>query len=156
MKIYILTSSLIHAISAVHFRLQNNFLGKIVRFLKISIKSFINIFKAFSAYIYRTNLQRHIKNVHHVLEKPPETTESQEKPITQNSKRFICELCGKVMKSRYAWNCHMQRHTGRRNYRCTLCDSRFFEGSNLRQHMKKSHKIEKFSITSENKVQDES
>lgn len=105
-----------------------------------------------AAYPYKSNLRRHIRVKHENNPRPSSTkTTSNGKP-----KKYICELCGKVMRSRYAWNCHKQRHTGKRTFQCLSCEARFFEGSNLRNHMKNKHQVTKFHITKEHKVTEQS
>ena len=73
-----------------------------------------------ASYPYQTNLRRHIRLKHEDLnDRNKQTNKTPSKPTTNEKsteKKFICELCGKVMKSRYALSCHKQRHTGKRPF----------------------------------------
>jgi len=95
-----------------------------------------------------SNLRRHIKSKH---EQSNENSKSKVTGALQSNPKptmkYICELCGKVLKSRYSWSCHKQRHTGKRPFQCKLCDAKFFEGANLRRHAKQKHKLDKIRIT---------
>ena len=99
-------------------------------------------------YSSSSNLQRHKKAKH------SDGEICKNRISTKSNKKFICELCGKVLASRYSWSCHKQRHTGKRPFQCQLCDARFFEGSNLRKHAKQKHNLDKIKISDSDKITD--
>lgn len=54
---------------------------------------------------------------------------------------FICDKCGKGIKSRDLLKSHLKCHTDYRPYKCQRCDGSFKWSSNLREHEKFVHRI---------------
>lgn len=63
-------------------------------------------------------------------------------PVTKRSRtKFICtfENCGKECENKWSFLDHNRHHTGFRPYVCNVCNKRFTQRGNLRQH-KQIHK----------------
>ncbi|XP_056155725.1 zinc finger protein 436-like [Lampris incognitus] len=58
---------------------------------------------------------------------------------SQTSKRFVCDVCGKVMKCKASLSRHAFIHTGQKPFACHLCDLRLNRLTNLQQHLKRMH-----------------
>ena len=62
-------------------------------------------------------------------------------------KRYYCDQCTAVLKSRQALKMHMRRVHDKvkiRLFNCDLCDSTFWEVGNLRRHIKKTSDDRKY------------
>ncbi|XP_037393105.1 zinc finger protein 436-like isoform X1 [Pygocentrus nattereri] len=52
----------------------------------------------------------------------------------QKGPRYICNICGKSLSSKYSLTVHFTMHTGDRPYACTQCGKRFVNRTNLQIH----------------------
>lgn len=58
---------------------------------------------------------------------------------------FQCEICGKVLSSKYNLNLHVKKHTGDRPFSCDICDKKFIKAEAVLIH-KRIH-TGKFSLS---------
>ncbi|XP_049819992.1 histone-lysine N-methyltransferase PRDM9 isoform X24 [Aethina tumida] len=67
----------------------------------------------------------------------PVTLMSTDTSTTKNTRRFLCEICGKSFPRRTALLDHEAGHTGEgRRYECHICGRRYSHKSNLNRHVK--------------------
>ena len=56
---------------------------------------------------------------------------------------FTCNICPKVAKHKSHMKEHVEIHTNNLKYQCKLCDKSYKQGSTLRSHIAKIHKLRK-------------
>lgn len=54
---------------------------------------------------------------------------------THEEGKFVCEVCGKVSKTKSNYNSHSKVHTTERKFECNLCPLKFLRQQGLRRHM---------------------
>ena len=59
----------------------------------------------------------------------------------QRLAKFSCELCGKFLTCKSAYDRHMTSHTGIKAFVCPSCGQGFTRKENLRAHMFMKHQI---------------
>ena len=52
-----------------------------------------------------------------------------------NTKRFVCEVCKKILMTKSSLNVHKRIHSGERPHKCNDCDKSFAVKSTLKTHM---------------------
>merc|ERR1712129_75822 len=60
---------------------------------------------------------------------------------TENNNDLECDICSKVLSSRWRLAQHKKLHENKRDFKCTLCPSAFITKHNLRQHLMNLHGI---------------
>jgi len=68
-------------------------------------------------------------------------TSSKRRPSV--GRRHKCDVCGKVLMSKYGLKCHYRTHTDERPYQCEVCKKRFRQAGTLKIHYMSLHAREK-------------
>lgn len=58
------------------------------------------------------------------------------KIFLQGGRNKLCDLCGKAFKTETALERHVNIHTKKRSYECSICKKQFTEYNNMKYHMK--------------------
>ena len=56
--------------------------------------------------------------------------------VSDNEKKYKCEVCGKGFYQRQAFQDHMNIHTGEKPYKCRFCSSCFASKGNHAMHQR--------------------
>lgn len=57
----------------------------------------------------------------------------------QKQKDFVCRVCGKSFGYKTVLTEHLRSHSGVKPYKCTHCEQRFTQRSNMKKHVKVNH-----------------
>uniref|UniRef100_A0A1B6KYI8 C2H2-type domain-containing protein n=1 Tax=Graphocephala atropunctata TaxID=36148 RepID=A0A1B6KYI8_9HEMI len=76
--------------------------------------------KCLVKFVCKTRLVNHMRGVH----------------LVGNKKTFVCEICGKVLKSNESLKRHLLTHTDKFPFVCEECGKRFRTITNLEQHLR--------------------
>ncbi|XP_044743504.1 zinc finger protein 845-like [Chrysoperla carnea] len=74
-------------------------------------------------FYYKSNLNRHIREIHHKVLKP----------------RHLCNICGKSIRSSSDLRIHLQTHTDVRPFTCIRCNKSYRSKSALSAHIHRDH-----------------
>ena len=67
-------------------------------------------------------------------------------PIYLGPKKFMCPLCNRIMSQKRALEDHIRIHTGDNPYACQFCEHTCKKESNLRRHIAKCHRSNRFAV----------
>ncbi|KAG8292747.1 hypothetical protein J6590_031726 [Homalodisca vitripennis] len=83
------------------------------------------------------HLQKHIEQIH----RKSNTFEPKERKVNAYVKTFLCNMCGKILKSSITYENHMLKHQSKCPYSCDLCPETFPNRGARRKHEVKVHNI---------------
>lgn len=53
--------------------------------------------------------------------------------------KYVCDICGLVLKHKYTLEVHLRRHNGNSKYPCRYCDTSYFTANELKLHVTVVH-----------------
>lgn len=81
-------------------------------------------------------LQQHMEIVHQSFAVP-----TKQKKFNPYAKTFLCNTCGKILKSSIAYENHTLKHQSKTPYPCSLCSDKFPNKGARRKHEVKDHQL---------------
>ena len=98
----------------------------------------------------KTKLRDHRKETH-PAEKPyscllcpikflhESSLETHKQNIHERTEKYVCDICNKAFLSKSNFKCHIETHSGEKNFSCEFCDKKFYSKSQRNTHKKFSH-----------------